>query len=264
MASGRFSELSETEKNMLRIKYAEQLLERKDSFISDGHYSFLDDVVFTDSDAKLYDVFIYLYCEPEVICERLRNSPKNARFSEISDERIKKWQNFEIESLRSECHKSNKYFYVVSNISADELQAFIDKLENGFSSYALAENIVSQIRKIYPKPCELHICDGDKTIIYQDSFRLCTNNYVTHAFDGNFYTGYQSLKFSLEIADISYNFDMFKTISLNDKVFGKIADQNYVVLSSGVAILWKQLSKLLGIKISLPIRLFQPIQNILL
>lgn len=248
MASGSFSDLSEAEKNALRIKYAEQLSERKDSFISDGHYSFLYDVVFTDSDAKLYDVFIYLYCEPKMICERLRNSPKNTRFSAFSAERIKKWQDFEIESLRSECHRINKDFYVVSNISADELQSFIDRIENGFSSYALAENIVSQIKSIYPEPCELHICDGDKTIIFQDSFRACTDNYVTHAFDGNFYTGYQSLKFSLEIADLSYDFDMLRTISLNDMVFSKIADKNYVVLSSGVAVLWEQLSKLLGIK----------------
>ena len=44
MASGRFSDLSDAEKNALRIRYAEQLKARTDSFISDGHYSFLDDV----------------------------------------------------------------------------------------------------------------------------------------------------------------------------------------------------------------------------
>ena len=60
MASGKFSELSEKEKNKLRIKYAEQLSERKDSFISDGHYAFPDGVVFTDADAKLM-MFSYIF-----------------------------------------------------------------------------------------------------------------------------------------------------------------------------------------------------------
>ncbi len=248
IASGKFSTLSEEEKNALRIKYADKLSERKDSFISDGHYSFLDDVVFTESDARLYDIFIYLYCDPEIIYKRLHNSSKNARFSKLSPERIKKWQDFEIESLRDECHRMNKDFYVVNNISSGEFQAFINKIECGFISYTLAENIASKIGSIYRDPCELHICDGDKTIIYQDSFRACTNNFVTHAFDGNFYTGYQSLKFSSEIVDLSYDFDMLKTISLNDMVFKRISNKNYIVLSSGVDILWKRLSKLLGIK----------------
>ena len=54
MASGRFSDLPDTEKNALRIRYAEQLKTRTGSFISDGHYSFLDDVAFTDADGELF------------------------------------------------------------------------------------------------------------------------------------------------------------------------------------------------------------------
>ena len=86
MASGRFSDLPDADKNALRIRYAEQLKARTDSFISDGHYSFLDDVAFTDADGELYDVFIYLYCEPEIISERLKSSDKNRRFAVLSVE----------------------------------------------------------------------------------------------------------------------------------------------------------------------------------
>ena len=248
MASGRFSDLPEEEKNIIRIRYAEQLSGKEDSFISDGHYSFLHDVVFTEADAKLYDVFIYLYCEPEIVQERLLSSPKNARFSELSCERIRKWQDFEIESLRSECHKRDKDFYVVRDISADDLQAFINMIEGGFSSYALAKSIVEQITDIYPEPCELHICDGDKTITEQDSFSVCTNGYTTHAFDGNFYTGYQSLKFSLEVSDLHYDFNMLSRVHLNDMIFNRISNKNYVILSSGVAQLWERISELLDLK----------------
>ena len=50
MLSGSFSQLSNDEKNKLRIEYTQMLSCRSDTFISDGHYSFLDDVVFTQND----------------------------------------------------------------------------------------------------------------------------------------------------------------------------------------------------------------------
>lgn len=248
MASGRFSDLPDVEKTKLRVKYADQLSERKDSFISDGHYAFLDEVVFTEADGNLYDVFIYLYCKPEQIAVRLQASPKNVRFSELSLERIRKWQEYEIDNLRRECHKHNKDFYVVYDMTSADLQWFIDTIENGYSSYKIARGIADKIIGIYPDPCEIHICDGDKTIIEQDSFRICTDNYVTHAFDGNFYTGYQSLQFSTETEYMNYDLSKLSTIQLNTAVFNRIADKNYVVLSSGITILWDKLAVQLGLK----------------
>lgn len=248
MASGRFSDLPDTEKTALRTRYAEQLKARTDSFISDGHYSFLDDVAFTDADGELYDVFIYLYCESDTISKRLKSSDKNRRFAELSVERIRKWQNFEIESLRAECHKRNKDFYVVKDITADELQAFIDSIENGFSSYKLAEDIANQIMHFYPQPCDIHICDGDKTIIEQDSFRVCTGGHVTHVFDGNFYTGYQAFQFTREAENLSYDTEKLSTVDLNETIFGMVADKNYVILSSGIKMLWKQLAERFALK----------------
>ena len=248
LTSGRFAELYEEEKHEVRVRFAELLSQREDSFIADGHYSFPDGVVFTEADAGLYDVFIYLYCEPGVLLERLQNSQKNERFSELSEERIKKWQDFEIEALRRECHNRNKDFYVVRDIAAKELRDFIERIENGFGSFALAERIADKIRSIYPEPCSLHICDGDKTITDRDSFWTCTDNYKTHAFDGDFYTGYQSLKFTLEISDLTYDLEKLDAIKLNEMVFGKIREENYVVLSSGISQLWERLSKLLGLK----------------
>lgn len=248
MASGNFSKLPDEEKIKLRIRYAEQLFNRNDSFISDGHYSFLDDIVFTEADGDLYDVFIYLYCDPKVISERLKSSTKNEQFAKLSAEHIRKWQDFEIESLRSECHKRNKDFYVVHNVKSADLQKFIDEIEAGYSSYSIAQRIADKIMNIYPVPCELHICDGDKTIIEQDSFRVCTDNYVTHTFDGNFYTGYQSMQFGTETGNMNYDMTKLSTIKLNEAVYGRIADKNYVVLSSGISILWKKLAVQFGLK----------------
>jgi len=248
MASGRFSNLPDDEKAELRIRYAEQLSERDDSFISDGHYSFIDDVVFTEADGNLYDVFLYLSCMPEEIAERLKCSPKNSRFSTLSAEHIRKWQECEIESLRNECHKRNKDFYVVHDITSADFQKVIDKIEKGYGSFRIARDIADKIMSIYPDPCELHICDGDKTIIEQDSFRVCTDNYVTHVFDGNFYTGYQSMLFSEEIASLDYDIEKLSAIQLNKEVYSRIADKNYVILSSGITKLWDILSVQLGLK----------------
>lgn len=248
MASGSFSKLPDEEKLRLRIRYAEQLSNRNDSFISDGHYSFLENIVFTESDGDLYDVFIYLYCEPKIISERLKSSTKNEQFAKLSNEHIRKWQDFEIESLRSECHKRNKDFYVVHDVTSAGFQEFIDKIENGYSSYVIAQSIVEKIMNIYPNPSEIHICDGDKTIIKQDSFRVCTDNYVTHTFDGNFYTGYQSMQFSTETNNMNYNMASLSAIQLNEAVYNRIADKNYVILSSGITILWEKLAVQLGLK----------------
>lgn len=248
MTSGRFSDLPDEKKTELRVKYAEWLSKREDSFISDGHYSFLDDVVFTEADGNLYDVFMYLYCDPESIAQRLRLSSKNERFSKLSVERIRKWQNYEIECLRKECHNRNKDFYVIHDATSADLQKFIDQIENGFSSYTLAESIVDRITSIYSAPCELHIVDGDKTIIEKDSFRVSTNNYITHVFDGNFYTGYQSMKFTQEVEPLNYNLDFLTTLCLNDAIYSKITDKNYIVMSSGVPKLWDRLSDLLGLR----------------
>lgn len=248
LSSGRFSELNDNEKNLVRVEYAERLAKMTGSLISDGHYAFPDKVVFTQADAEAYEVFLYLYCEPQIICERLSRSEKNARFSNISSENIGKWQSFEIEALRNECHKQNKDFYVISDIVSIELNNFIQKIENGFSSFQLAKRIVGQIKSVYPEPCKICICDGDKTLIKQDSFQVCSGNYITHAFDGDFYTGFQSMRFDNEIRRLQYDFEKIHSIEPNYKIYSDIINKNYFIISSGVDVLWERISEMLGFK----------------
>ncbi|MDE6833316.1 MAG: AAA family ATPase [Ruminococcus sp.] len=248
MADGNFSLLSDSEKNKLRIRYACNLSARTDDFISDGHYSFMNEVVFTEADGNLYDVFLYLYCQPDIIKKRLGTSEKNIRFRSLSVEKIRNWQNYEIESLRAECHKRGKDFHVISDISSVELQNFISRIKSGSGSYHLAESITRKIRQIYPNPCEIVICDGDKTIIEQDSFRVFSDNYVTHAFDGNFYTDYQAFKFSNEIKNIKYNNKKISDININYTIYNRIYDKNYIILSSGVSEIWESIAIRFGLE----------------
>ena len=71
ICGGSFLELSEEEKHQVRIKYTEYINGLNDEVIvSDGHYSFMETVAFTEADGELYDIFIYLYCSPENLKER--------------------------------------------------------------------------------------------------------------------------------------------------------------------------------------------------
>ena len=97
ICGGSFLELSEEEKHQVRIKYTEYINGLNDEVIvSDGHYSFMETVAFTEADGELYDIFIYLYCSPENLKERYALSEKNGKFAGESIESLRQWQEFEI------------------------------------------------------------------------------------------------------------------------------------------------------------------------
>ncbi len=246
MSEGKFKTLSESEQERYRIKYIEYLRSLQDKVvISDGHYSFLENVVFTEQDALAYDVFIYLYCSPATLYSRYTSSEKNGKYSELTENRIQTWQTFEMECIREECHKNNKDFYVINGetITPENFYEFVEAIKNGYSSYMLAVNIVDTIKTIFPQAGDVHIVDGDKTLIMQDSFRVCSNGYKTKVFDGDFYTGYQSMQFAEETKKVNYDFTQIDSITLNPQVYKKIKEKNYFVLSSGISVLWEMLSK---------------------
>lgn len=240
LCGGSFSELSEEDKRRVRAEYVEYLKSLEDEFIvSDGHFSFMDDVVFTEADCNLYDVFIYVYCKPETLKRRYAGSDKNAKFADLSTETINQWQDYEIRSLREACHEKNKDFYVVSD-SETEQCAFLDFLKvvhESFSSLALAKEICEKITEKYPAEEVLYLVDGDRTIINEDSYRDCCNG-NTRVFDGDFYSGYQSFLFSKELKGYSLDGMSFSRLSINDKVYQEVKNQNFVVLSAGIGELW--------------------------
>lgn len=243
---GDFNLLSEDKKEQCRIKYTEYLESiTHEHIISDGHYAFEDTVVFTEADGNIYDVFLYLYCDPKEILNRIRVSEKNQKYASLTLEAIDKWQDFELEQLRYQCHNRNKDFYVVKSVSttANDFSEFIDAIISGFSSYKTAVSVVNQIRLWYPAPCKLSIIDGDKTFIREDSFRLCSQEFSTTIFDGNFYSGYQGYCFDKETENIAFDYEKLKNCTVNELVRQKISDESFVVLSSGITRLWTKLQQ---------------------
>ncbi len=250
MANGSFKNLSEAEKNELRIKYIEYLKTLKEELvISDGHYSFLNKVVFTEHDAQAYDAFIYLYCDPKALKERYALSEKNEAFARLSIKKIEKWQAFEIEGLRAECHKNEKDFYVIGKEATEnDFEELLEAILNGYSPYAHAKEIVKKITAKFNSPCKISLVDGDKTLIVQDSFRVCSNGCKTKVFDGNFYTGYQSIAFAKELNGFDYNYDLISQIELNKEIFEMIKNEPYFVISAGDTRLWKRLGERFGLE----------------
>lgn len=249
LSSGQFSNMTEEEKRDVRVRYTEFLSELDDDVIvSDGHYSFVDNVVFTDSDGDIYDVIFYLFCKPSELLKRYALSEKNKKYCGLTEGIIYQWQEYEIESLRNECHKRNKDFYVISdNGNSTAFYEFFDMVVKGYSTVNEAITIASAISNKYHISLgdEVIIVDGDKTIIEQDSYRFCYNG-KTNVFDGDFYTGYQSFLYSRELVGIGPIPNVINEITLNSDVWNRIKDSRYVVLSSGISAVWNRLKEIFG------------------
>lgn len=242
-AAPDFLYMSEDEKSRTRKQLALQLRD-KDKFIMDGHYSFGDNVVFTEEDGTLYDIFIYLYVAPDILANRMEDSARNREYLKYD---IVKWQTFEIESLRKYCHKNNKDFYVVDNPEKgffpdiSMVLEFIDSIVCGYSCVNYAKDVVERIgiRE------DISLVDGDKTLIREDSSVLL--GYKTHLFDGNFYTGFQAWRHHRELTDflsplgdssqVIENLNLNINTSVLEKIFG-----DAVILTSGHLGIWKQIA----------------------
>ena len=237
-----FHHMDEKCKKVVRKELANTLL-KEDNFIMDGHYSFGDNVVFTKEDGKLYDAFLYLYIDPQVLKSRMEKSSKNSKYLKFD---IEKWQNTEIEKVREYCHEHNKDFYVIDNQDLgyfddiDTVLKFIYAVSDGFSCVNFAKEAANDILSMSDFT-DITLTDGDRTLIREDSSSLI--GYKTHIFDGNFYTGFQSflhhenmIKYintskKTEIQDITYNEFVLKYMD------------NGFILTSGQPDIWKNISQ---------------------
>lgn len=239
-----FHNLTESQKEEARQELALQL-QKKDRFIMDGHYSFGDNVVFTEADGQLYDTFLYLYVDPKIISERMSDSIRNNKYLQYD---IEKWQRFELESLREYCHENNKDFYVIDNPSKgffpdiSLILEFIDSIAAGYSCVNFAKEVSDKIEE----SGVVSLIDGDKTFIKEDTSAIL--GYKTHLFDGNFYSGFQAWRHSRELSDylrfIDYSIQPIERlgIALNKKIQDKI-NGCPVILTTGHYGSWKQIAE---------------------
>ena len=241
-----FHSMAAEEKKCVREQLAIRLRE-KDDFIMDGHYSFGDEVVFTEEDGALYDAILYLYVDPTILEKRMGDSIRNKKYLAFD---IKKWQMFELESLRQYCHEHNKDFYVLDNPgkgffpNISMVLDFIDNLAAGYSCVNYAERCADDIlSKI--KTQEICLTDGDKTLIIEDSSAVL--GYKTCIFEGNFYTGFQAWKHGREMTDFLRSIDWtgrsFEELGIhfNFSVIERI-NMPCVILTAGHYAIWKEIA----------------------
>lgn len=244
--SPEFNSLSNDEKNMIRKQLAIEML-KKDNFIMDGHYSFGDNVAFTEEDGNLYEVIIYLYVRPDIIVDRMKNSKKNEKYLAHD---VEQWQNFEVEKLREYCHMHNMDFYVIDNpvngyfLNLEIILEFIDCIVNGFSCREFALQCACEILN-HSSGRNVYLTDGDKTLTLEDTSSLI--GYKTNIFDGNFYTGFQSwlhaknlLQFMSDNKEICDSLDI-NAIKVNESVINELGENAYIV-TSGYTEIWRKIS----------------------
>ncbi len=240
-----FHNLNETEKTKAREMLATKLLDNHD-FIMDGHYAFDDRIVFTKADGELYDVFLYLYVDPEVLRKRMLSSEKDQKYANVN---LVKWQQAEIIGLRNWCHEHNKDFYILdcppTNVfdGLDEVIAFIRDSKDGFSCIRYACEISNMI--LGQSVGSIILADGDKTITTADSSNIVFG-YRTHLFDGNFYTGYQSWKQSRDFQNFVYSRQADLPVPLNMNVMHRLNGPSYI-LTAGHNEVWRHYSEVLGL-----------------
>ena len=219
----------------------------KETFIMDGHYAFGDEIVFTEDDGKMYDVFLYLYVSPDMIKERMETSDKNRKYLKYN---ITEWQNAEIAGLRKYCQDNGKDFYVLDNPpdncfeDVSGIMAFIREIIKGYSCAAYARECADYIIQ-KSKSDTIVLLDGDKTLTIEDSSGTIFG-YKTCLYDGNFYTGYQAWKQNEEFKKYSFADLTEMPVHFNGTVKNAITEDTYI-LTSGHERIWRFIAKHLGL-----------------
>lgn len=241
-----FSSLNEDGKSAVRKQLAAKLKEKQD-FIMDGHYAFGSQIAFTEEDGQLYDAFVYLYIDPEILRSRIESSAKNQKYLSFD---LKKWQLNEINALRHYCHMHFKDFYIVDNPptfhseDCTVLLDFLKSIKEGFSCRRFAEECAGKILEMSVAD-DIVLLDGDKTLINEDSSSLVFS-YKTRLYDGNFYTGYQSWKQFVEFQGYSVPMLQEIPVTINKRV-EKAVTRDSFILTSGHPRVWKVIAEKLNI-----------------
>lgn len=219
----------------------------KSDFILDGHYAFGDETAFTEDDGNMYDVFLYLYIDPEILAARMAASAKNRKYLKYD---IAEWQDREINGLRGYCHTHDKDFYVLDNppenyfTEVDAVLEFIRAIKDGYSCVGYARACADAILEQSIGET-VTLLDGDKTLTIEDSSNRVFG-YTTHLYDGNFYTGYQAWKQGIEFTGFTVPELTEMPVRFNGKVLSQIGPDAYI-LTSGHEKVWGYLSGQLGI-----------------
>ncbi|MDR0918367.1 MAG: AAA family ATPase, partial [Oscillospiraceae bacterium] len=254
----KFNRLDKADKEQLRVRFTEiaEIEEQKsENVIVDAHYSFPADsdsyeVVMTDADKNLYDVFIYMNSPTERIVEnqKIRDDTKSIKQYTVSE--IEKWKAFEIENLNKICIELGKELIILDGDIAPSTD-FITELisyPQKFIATEIAKNIVANCKNISDT---VILTDCDKTLSYNDTtidfckYSKIDMNVIRNVYKGEYYSLYQFYKANSIYDTISnkyYSACKFaaKNTQINTELIKDIKSNNVsaIGLTSGIADIW--------------------------
>lgn len=248
---------------VLFIEYLNSIDDFEHTIIVDGHYSFPSDnggfeTVFTESDLKAYDVFVYLAPSSNMIISNTIKSPNHQYFKYLQSElNIDSWINFEITNLSKICLDNNKDF-IVANGEYKMIESFLSKLiinPEQFLISKIAFKISDKIFNISKKYDFLILLDCDRTVSVDDPTISIANEIginpsnIKDIFFGDFYTIFQFYNLHEVISNLA-SLDIINKVAsktiINNLLLEDIKNTGYNVLTigitSGIGKLWNNIN----------------------
>jgi len=202
-----FDRLDELDKNNLRIDFTNKAREMErivDNIIVDGHYSFPSEngdynVVFTEADRQLYDVFIYMNTNPKKIIENQKNPEPSRLINQYSEKEIDDWQKYEIKCMQSIC-KSLGIELIVLHDDIDCAISFISELirtPHRIIPKLIAKQNIKEKQNILEYADTIVLIDCDKTLSINDTtMTFCDyldfdKKIIRENYRGEYYSTYQ-------------------------------------------------------------------------
>ncbi len=265
----KFKHCDESQKNKLRKKFIAYVAEIEKSYAYvavDGHYAFYNEncelySVCTESDINCYEQFFYIDTEPSVVAERMRNSVGEKKNTDISEERIRCWQDYEIDGLTTELLAAEKELHIIKYDNELALEyVFNCVTKNMFDSRAIAKSMVEKLN--IDASCVI-LTDCDRTLSFEDSatfafdFMKKSKTFLKEIYKNDRYSNYQLWRAQLcaeelgVYTDESMNYSV-KNITPNADLINDlrgIENACIIGITAGNGELWNRIAK----KFDLPI-----------
>jgi len=263
-----FAALNNDEKTALRITFTEEAKKeesRVGNIIVDGHYSFPNengdyDIVFTDADRTLYDVFIYMNTEASAVLKNQLRPNYMRKVHQYSEDEIVAWQEFEIDQMRKICKSLGTELLVIDGDKDCEAE-FIAELiysPKNFQPRALAKKAISGHRSLLECAKTVVITDCDRTLAINDTtLSFCdivgiNTQVIRENFRGEYYSIFQFYQVNKYYSDILpdahyYNACDYaaETAMMNELLISDIKSSagEFITLAitSGILDIWKRI-----------------------
>ena len=259
--SKKFKELSDDEKNELRISFIEYIhnIENENPYVVvDGHYAFYDGEgklfkVFTEYDLNCYEKFFYLDTKSDDVVARMRNSEGEKKNTSMTSEAVSKWQNYEIDEMTKDLLADDKELHIVRFDNDFCLEYIFDTVTTDkYDSRAIATRMLAEVDI---DMSTVILTDCDKTLSVEDSTNIAldyigaSRKPLKEIFGGDRYSNYQMMLVNKYYEKVQAFTDetlafVKDTITLNSGIVKDLKGKtnvNILAISAGNSDIWESI-----------------------